>query len=73
MQMQIWQIVLICILLVPIFFLANYLIVRKMAAERRSRDDRIERAVADSVARSFAQKGSGRFSSWPKYNARRRR
>lgn len=73
MHMQIWQIILICILLVPIFFLANYLIVRKMAAERRSRDDRIERAAADSVARSFAQKGANRFGSWPKYNARRRR
>ncbi len=73
MHMQIWQIILICILLLPIFFLANYLIVRKAAADRRSRDERIERAVADSVARSFAQKGSGRYESWPKYNAKRRR
>ncbi len=73
MHLEIWQIILICILLIPIFFLANYIIVKKMAADRRSRDDRIERAVADSVARSFAQKGSGRYESWPKYDARRKR
>ncbi|MGA9099093.1 MAG: hypothetical protein WB392_09210 [Methanotrichaceae archaeon] len=44
-----------------------------MAAERKSRDERIERVVAESVARSFAQKGTAKFSSWPKYNAKRRR
>ncbi len=71
--MEIWQIVLICILLIPIFFIANYIIVRKMAAEKKSRDERIERAVAESVAKSFAQKGPGKFNSWPKYNAKRRR
>ena len=71
--MEIWQIVLICILLLPTFLIANYIIVRKAAAERKSRDARIERAVAESVARSFAQKGPGKFNSWPKYNAKRRR
>ncbi len=71
--MEIWQIVLICILLIPIFFIANYIIVRKMAAERKLRDERIERAVAESVARSFTQKGPERFGSWPKYNAKRKR
>jgi hypothetical protein len=70
--MEIWQIVLICILLVPIFLAANYLIVRKIATERRSRDERIERAVSDSVARSFADKGA-RYQSWPKYKAGRKR
>jgi hypothetical protein len=73
MHLEIWQIILICILLIPVFFLANYIIVRKAAAERRSRDERIERAVAESVARSFSEKGTARFSSWPKYNAKRRR
>ncbi len=71
--MEVWQIILICVLLLPIFFIANYIIVRKMAAERKSRDERIERVVAESVARSFAQKGTAKFSSWPKYNAKRRR
>jgi hypothetical protein len=73
MHLEIWQIILICILLIPIFFLANYIIVRKAAAERRSRDERIEKAAAESVARSFSQKGTARFGSWPKYNAKRRR
>ncbi|MFB3765621.1 MAG: hypothetical protein ACE14P_10310 [Methanotrichaceae archaeon] len=44
-----------------------------MAAERKLRDERIERAVAESVARSFTQKGPERFGSWPKYNAKRKR
>jgi hypothetical protein len=73
MHLEIWQIILICILLIPVFFLANYIIVKKMAADRRSRDERIERAVAESVSRSFSEKGTARFSSWPKYNARKRR
>jgi len=54
--MEIWQIVVICVLMIPVFLAANYFIVRKMAAERRSRNERIERAVSDSVAKSFAEK-----------------
>jgi len=68
--MEIWQIVIICVLMIPLFLLANYIIVKKMAAERRSRDDRIERAVSDSVAASFADK-TLRYQSWPKYRAAR--
>ncbi len=70
--MEIWQIVLICVLLIPVFLAANYFIVRKIAMERRSRDERIERAVSDSVARSFRDKGA-RYQSWPKYRAGRKR
>ncbi|MCX6670176.1 MAG: hypothetical protein NTV25_10305 [Methanothrix sp.] len=70
--MEIWQIVVICVLMIPVFLAANYFIVRKMAAERRSRDERIEQAVSDSVARSFADKGA-RYQSWPKYRAGRKR
>ena len=70
--MEIWQIILICILLFPAFLAANYLIVKKMAAEKRSRDERIERAVSDSVAASFADKNA-RYQSWPKYKAGRKR
>ena len=66
--MQVWQIVVICILMIPLFLAANYFIVKKMAADRRSRDNRIERAVSDSVAASFAVKGLPR-ESWPKYRA----
>jgi len=70
--MEIWQIVVICILMFPLFLIANYIIVKKAASERRSRDDRIERAVSDSVAASYANK-SKRFESWPKYKTARKR
>jgi hypothetical protein len=70
--MEIWQIVVICILMLPLFLIANYIIVKKAASERRSRDERIERAVSDSVAASYADK-SKRFESWPKYKAARKR
>ncbi|VVB70628.1 Uncharacterised protein [uncultured archaeon] len=72
MHLQIWHIVLICILMIPVFLIANYIIVKRMAANQRSRDDRIERTVSDSVAASFADK-SKRFESWPKYKARQSR
>jgi len=70
--MEIWQIVVICILMIPLFLAANYFIVKKMAADRRSRDDRIDRAVSDSVAASYAEKGFPR-QSWPKYKAARKK
>ena len=50
--MEVWHIVVICILMVPLFLAANYVIVKKMAANKRKEDDRIERAVSDSVAAS---------------------
>jgi len=70
--MEIWQIVVICILMLPLFLIANYIIVKKAASERRRRDERIERAVSDSVAASYADK-SKRFESWPKYKAARKK
>ena len=70
--MEIWQIIVICILMLPLFLIANYIVVKKAASARRSRDDRIERAVSDSVAASYADK-SKRFESWPKYRAARKR
>ncbi len=70
--MEVWQIVVICILMIPAFLAANYFLVKKMAADRRSRDERIERTVAESVAASFANKGA-RYQSWPKYRAGRKR
>jgi hypothetical protein len=66
--MEIWQIVVICILMFPLFLIANYIIVKKAAMQRRARDDRIERAVSDSVAASYAEKGLAR-QSWPRYRA----
>ncbi len=70
--MEIWQIVVICILMFPLFLIANYVVVKKAASERRSRDERIERAVSDSVAASYADKGLAR-QSWPKYRAERKK
>ena len=72
-NMEMWQIILICVLLLPTFYLANYLIVTKMAKSRRKREDAIERAVAASVAKSFAPHSSEKYMSWPKYKTQRRR
>jgi hypothetical protein len=47
-------------------------VVKKAATERRLRDDRVERAVAASVAETYAQKGLAR-QSWPRYRAARKR
>jgi len=71
-DMEVWQIVVICILLFPLFLAANYILVKKMAAERRSHDDRLERAVSDSVKESYSGGGLPR-QSWPKYKARKKR
>ena len=71
-SMEIWHIVVICILMFPLFLIANYIIVKKAASERRMRDERIERAVGQSVAETYAKKGLAR-GSWPKYSAARKR
>ena len=66
--MEIWHIVVICLLMFPLFLLANYIVVKKAATERRLRDERVDRAVAASVAESYSDR-SKRFQSWPKYRA----
>ena len=70
--MEIWQIVVICILMFPLFLIANYVVVKKAASERRNRDERVERAVAASVAASYADKGLAR-QNWHQYRAARKR
>lgn len=70
--MEVWHIIVICILMVPIFLIANYIIVKKAASERRMRDDKLERAVAASVAETYSKKRLAR-ESWPKYKAARKR
>jgi hypothetical protein len=70
--MEVWQIVAFCILLFPLFLAANYILVKKMAAERRLRDDRLERAASDSVKESYSGKGLPQ-QSWPKYKAARKK
>jgi len=70
--MEIWHIVVICILMFPLFLLANYIVVKKAATEQRAREERVDRAVAASVAESYADR-SMRFQSWPKYRAARKK
>ena len=70
--MEIWHIVVICILMLPLFLLANYIVVKKAATEQRLREERVDRAVAASVAESYADK-SKRFQSWPRYRPTRKK
>ena len=52
-HLEIWQIVAICLLMLPVFFIANYVIVKRMVQERKAREDRVERFIAASVARDM--------------------
>ena len=52
-HLEIWQIVAICLLMLPLFFIANYVIVKRMVQERKIREERVERFVAASVARDM--------------------
>lgn len=70
--MELWHIAVICILMFPLFLIANYIVVKKAASERRVRDDRVERAVAASIAETYAQKGLARHSG-PRYGAVRKK
>ncbi len=53
-HLEIWQIAAICLLMLPLFFIANYVIVKRMVQERKVREDRVERFVAASVARDMS-------------------
>ena len=52
-HLEIWHIVAICLLMLPVFFIANYVIVKRMVRERKAREDRVERFIAASVARDM--------------------
>ena len=52
-HLELWQIVIICLVMVPAFFFLNYLVVMYAARARRSREDRVERAIAAGVARDM--------------------
>lgn len=52
-HLEVWQIVAICLLMLPVFFAANYVIVKRMVQERKAREDRVERFIAASVARDM--------------------
>jgi hypothetical protein len=52
-HLEIWQIAAICLLMLPLFFIANYIIVKRMVLERKIREERLERFIAASVARDM--------------------
>ncbi len=52
-HLEIWQIAAICLLMLPAFLIANYVIVKRMVQERKAREERVERFVAASVAREM--------------------
>ncbi len=58
-RMEVWHVLVIGILMVPLFLIANYVVVKWAVKSRKERDDRIERVVAMSVARDM---GSQKFS-----------
>ena len=70
--MEIWLILLICLLMLPAFYLANYFIVKRMASQKRKQDEVMERAVAVSVARRLISKEE-KYSPKPKFGSRKRR
>ncbi|MHC1630736.1 MAG: hypothetical protein ACXQT4_00290 [Methanotrichaceae archaeon] len=51
--MEIWQIGVICVLMLPMFFLANYIVVKSIIKSKAEREERIERAIAATVARDM--------------------
>jgi inner membrane protein involved in colicin E2 resistance len=53
-HLEVWQIAAICLLMLPLFFLVNYVVVKRMIQERKVREDRVERFVAASVARDMS-------------------
>jgi hypothetical protein len=52
-HLEVWHIAAICLLMLPLFFIANYVIVKRMVQERKIREDRVERFIAASVARDM--------------------
>jgi hypothetical protein len=70
--MEIWQILIVCLLLLPAFYLANYILVKKMVRQKKQREDLMERAVAISVARRMASR-KDKYSPQPRFGSRKRR
>jgi len=63
-HLEIWQIVAICLLMLPAFFVANYIVVKKMVRERTAREERIDRFVAAGVGRDMSP--GNRFKRRPR-------
>jgi preprotein translocase subunit YajC len=69
--MEIWQILIICLLMLPAFYVANYYMVKRMVKQRKEREEMMERAVAISVARRMRSKAD-KYSPNPRFGSRRR-
>jgi hypothetical protein len=70
--MEIWQILVICLLMLPAFYAANYFIVKRMVQQRKQREELMERAVAITVARRMRSKAD-KYSPQPRFGSRKRR
>lgn len=72
--MEIWQIIAICVLMVPAFLVINYIVVKRAAGNRRQREVMLERAVALSVNKSMgAIKSSGdKYKPKPRFGKRQK-
>ena len=58
--MEIWQIIVICILLLPLFLIANYIVVKKAASARRSRG-KLKARLSGRNVRQRRRSGQVRF------------
>ncbi len=72
--MELWHILVICILMVPAFLVANYIIVKRIVRERKRMEDRMERAISANVARNMGVlKSSNKYRSKPRFGSKQRR
>lgn len=69
--MEIWQILIICLLMLPAFYVANYYIVMRKVKQRKESEEMMERAVAISVAKRMRSKAD-KYSPKPRFGSRRR-
>ncbi len=51
--MELWKILMICLLMLPIFFVLNYLVVVYLVRSRREREMRVEKAIGESIGRDY--------------------
>jgi hypothetical protein len=54
--MEIWHVVVICILMFPAFFILNYLVVVRAARERRERDLLVDKTIASRVGSDYRER-----------------
>ena len=72
--MELWHVLVICILMVPAFLVTNYIVVKRMVRERKRMEDRMERAISANVARNMgALKSSNKYRPKPRIGSKHRR